>query len=375
MRSKRVAPPKGDALTRARTQTRQTSKPARPRCKYPQSTALAGDVETVLEDVAANRSNCSRFYLDTVESMSEGWGGLGGWNDHHQALARTHRLSDGSIYFFLAHSELDSGHGVLAQFRYEGPVDQEHVVETSPRTVAPMEELLKLDDPHPSDMAFLPDVNSADAGYLFVTEEYSKRRVSVCRWTAGDDFALQGHIFQGFPAVPGDPESSGGPGFLFIDRVDDTYYLGVASSHWGWGQLFSARANHLFPKCRQGALDVLAFVPHSMFPWPVTGGVSQTKLIRTMVGSWYLLAFRGHKEHGDDFVDVYGVRFSPFAISDQLHSTHVFFPAGNTGFGSTGTHYVEDSGRLLLATSYRWAEDEGPGSSSYVSRVDECPSW
>jgi hypothetical protein len=35
---------------------------------------------------------------------------------------------------------------------------------------------------------------------------------------------------------------------------------------------------------------------------------------------------------------------------------------------------VERSGRLLLSSSYRWAEDEGPGTSSYVSRVDECPS-
>jgi hypothetical protein len=29
--------------------------------------------------------------------------------DHHQGLARSHRLSDGSIHFFLTHSELDTG--------------------------------------------------------------------------------------------------------------------------------------------------------------------------------------------------------------------------------------------------------------------------
>ena len=40
-----------------------------------------------------------------------------------------------------------------------------------------------------------------------------------------------------------------------------------------------------------------------------------------------------------------------------------------------GTHHVEPSGRLLLGSSYRWAKDEGPGDSGYVSRVDECPSW
>ncbi len=56
--------------------------------------------------------------------------------------------------------------------------------------------------------------------------------------------------------------------------------------------------------------------------------------------------FRGSDEHSADYVDVYGA----------------------------GTHYVEPSGRLLISSSYRWSEDEGPGSSSYVSRVDECPS-
>jgi hypothetical protein len=99
-----------------------------------------------------------------------------------------------------------------------------------------MEELLRLDEPHPSDIAFLRDVNDLDSGYLFVAKEFDKRRVSVYRWAPGNEFALQGQIFQGFPSsLPGDPESPRGPNFLFIDRVGDTYYLGVASSHWGWG--------------------------------------------------------------------------------------------------------------------------------------------
>jgi hypothetical protein len=74
---------------------------SRGRCKYPQSNALGGDIKDALEGLAANGGNCSRFYLDTVESMSSGSA------NHHQALARTHRLSDGSIYFFLAHSHFD----------------------------------------------------------------------------------------------------------------------------------------------------------------------------------------------------------------------------------------------------------------------------
>ena len=52
-------------------------------------------------------------------------------------------------------------------------------------------------------------------------------------------------------------------------------------------------------------------------------------------------------------------------------SQHIFLRPGDTSFASTGTHYVEPAGRLLVSSSYRWAEDEGPGSSGYVSRVDE----
>jgi hypothetical protein len=98
----------------------------------------------------------------------------------------------------LVHSDGDSGKGILSQYRYSGPLDQEHVLETSPLTVAPMKQLLRLDERHPSDIAFLPDVNDLDAGYLFVAKEYDKRRVTVYRWEPGQDFVLQGQIFRGF---------------------------------------------------------------------------------------------------------------------------------------------------------------------------------
>jgi hypothetical protein len=70
-------------------QARRTRDPARGRCKYTQSNSHVGDIKDALEIVAANISHCTRFYLDTVESMSSGG------EDHHQGLARTHRLSDG----------------------------------------------------------------------------------------------------------------------------------------------------------------------------------------------------------------------------------------------------------------------------------------
>lgn len=269
--------------------------------------------------------------------MSNDWFSSEG-EDHHQGLARTHKLSDGSVYFFLSHSEVEEGEqGSVSQYRYSGPTEQEHVLETAPLTVAPMEQLLLLEERHPSDITFLPEVNELDAGYLFVTEEYDQHTLVVYRWEPAHDLVAQGQIWQGFPA--------GGPNFVFIDRVGDSYYCGIASTNWGWGRLFTARDRDLFPKCEKGSLDVAAFepdIPESLFPFPVQGA-SQNKLIRDAKGEWYLLAFRSDPiddPHGTDYVDVYGMSFAPFVISHLLFSLHVFFKPVNTGFASTGTHYA-----------------------------------
>lgn len=358
-------------------------------CIYPQSNATARPIRSELEALAANRSKCTSFYLDTVEGMSNDFVSSEG-EDHHQGLARSHQLSDGSIFFFLTHSELDDGdQGSVSQYRYSGPTDGEHVLDTSPPTVAPMEQLLKIDEQHPSDIEFLPDVHHADSGYIFVTEEFVKRRVAVYQWTPLQDLVPLGHIFQGFPAVIPDapllqPDGAvlgtrGGPNFIFLDRAGEHYYLGIAGDHWGWGQLMRARDVDLFPGCKPGVMDISAFKPAGMFPFPVLGatGASQVKLVRDAEGKWFLLAFHSDPSddpNGTDYVDLYGVELEPFAISYLLDTVHVSFKPGDTGFASTGTHHVERSGRLLLLSSYRWAEDEGPGDAGYVSRVDELPS-
>jgi hypothetical protein len=337
-----------------------------PKCLYPQSYATARPIRTELDAVAAKKRQCTSFYLDTVEGMSNDIFNREG-EDHHQGLARSHKLSDGSIYFFLSHSELDEGdQGSLSSYRYAGPTDNEHILGTNPLTVAPRQQIVILDEQHPSDIAFLPDVNGRDAGYVFVTQEYDSHLVTCFRWNPAEGLASLGPVIQGFP--------TGGPNFLFIDRIDNLYYLGIASSNWGWGQLLCARDGDLFPGCTQGTLDVSAFTPVGMFPFPLRDA-SQNKLIRDSDGEWYLLGFRSDASddpHGTDYVDVYGVTFAPFCITPLLFSVHVSFKPGDTGFASTGTHHVEPSGRLLISSSYRWAEDEGPGNSSFVSRVDEC---
>lgn len=347
---------------------------------YPQSHATASDILTDLAGVAALRDACTSFYLDTTQGMSNsdiGDIGTSEGEDHHQGLACSHLLSDGSIYWFLSHSEVEQGdQGSLTQYRYDGPRDTDHVLQTSPLTVAPMAtEPLMIDERHPSDIAFLPDVNGADAGYLLVTEEDDQHVLAVYRWAPGQQLTVQGQIPlapQTFPPL--------GPNFLFIDRIDDRYCLGIASNNWGNGYLYWAAQDKLFPASATGGLDVTAFAPDpaaTPFAFPVADGPCQTKLIRDLTGAWSLLAFRADpndKEDATDYVDVYPVTFAPFAIGDRIANVHISFNAGDTGFASTGTHHVEASGRLLISSSYRWAEDEGPGSSSYVSRVDECPS-
>src|SRR5262245_50903707 len=109
------------------------------KCIYPHFHRLATPIELALASVAANKRTRSSFYLDTLEQHSSGG------EDHHQGLARTHRLSDGSVYFFLTHSRLSGNHqGQLMQFKYAGPLDDSHIFETNPRTVAPLEQLLYL---------------------------------------------------------------------------------------------------------------------------------------------------------------------------------------------------------------------------------------
>jgi hypothetical protein len=354
---------------------------------YPQSHATGNGIGEELAGVVALQSACTSFYLDTTDSMSRSRFGDAGdigtsmGEDHHQGLARSHVLSDGSIYWFLSHSRVEPGaHGTLTQYRYAGPRDADHIVQTSPLTVAPMAtEPLLLDERHPSDIAFLPDVNGADAGYLFVTEETDQNAVAVYRWTPGQQLTWQGHIGTG----PDNPFPTRGPNFLFIDLLDTRYCLGIASNNWangaGWCYLYWADPDKLFPSSTPGTMDVSAFQsdPYiSPHPFPVVGSPCQTKLVRDPWG-WWLLAFRADppdSEQGTDYVDLYRVTLDPFTIWERQSRVQIGFRAGDTGFASTGTHHVEASGRLLISSSYRWAEDEGPGSSSYVSRVDECPS-
>jgi len=348
-----------------------------PPCRYPGSNPTAHNIFAELAGIAANQGNCPSLYLDATQAMSTGG------ENHFQGVARSHKLSDGSIYYFLVRSDLDSGaHGNVLQYRYAGPTDGEHVLKTSPTPRVPLRKLLLSADQHPSDIAFLPDVNDLDAGYLFVIEEYDTRQLTVYRWSIEQDIVLLGHLFAGFPAVPSGGQ--GGPQFVFLDLVDDYYYLAVASEHWGWGQLFRATPDELFPDCAEGSLDMDAFKPREMFPFPVIGGASQTKLVRDADGNWFLLGFRSvpnDDPNGTDYVDVFGVRFDPFIISTKLAQIHISFPAGDTGFANSGTHYVEKSGRLLISSSYRWSEPLVPGTppfpvpQDFVCRVDELASW
>jgi len=352
-----------------------------PPVAYPQSHATTQPILEELDGVAS--SEAASFYLDTVESMGnfQIFGeDITNGEDHTQGLARTQRLSDGSIYWFLSYSDT-SGQGSLSQYRYAGSLDDEHVVQTSPLTVAPMAQLLTLDDEwHPSDITFLPEVNGADAGYLLVTEEMDRHLLAVYRWAPGQDLSLQGYV--GTTAAnagdpPPTPLPTGGPNFVFVDLVDGEYLLGVASNNWGLGYLYTADPARLFPSATPGQLDVAAFAPSGgTFPFPLLGGPCQCKLVRDATGAWSLLAFRGDPDDSEtatDYVDLYPVQYPPLVIGARQASVHVFFPAGDTSFASTGTHYVEPSGRLLVSSSYRWAEDEGPGTSGYVTRVDELP--
>jgi hypothetical protein len=145
-------------------------------CQYPKSNATARPIRDELDGVAQNKDHCSSIYLDTVQDMSNPFHTEE--EDHHQGLARSHKLSDGSVYFFLTHSETDEGdQGSLSSYRFGGPTERDHVLTTHPLTVAPRQQIVMLNEQHPSDLAFLPDINHLDSGYVFITQEYDRHVV------------------------------------------------------------------------------------------------------------------------------------------------------------------------------------------------------
>ena len=360
----------------------------------------------IVEEVSAveeHQSTCASIYLDTLEGQSRPLGIFEGL-DHHQGIARTHLLTDGSVFFFLAHSEMGFGeHGNLMQFRYPGPVDGEHLQTTQPLVVAPLAQLLDTISQHPCDMAFLPEVNGTDAGYLFVAEQTpiwaetpngpvnagTTGWLGVYRWSAREPFQPLGTLDIDPSGLNG---LSGPPNYVFLDRFDDTYILGVVpmynseNGEIGHVDLFTATADELFPEPGPGFMRLHAFqrVPPDRIDFPVDSHACQVHAVKDVSGKHFVLAFRSEppdKEQAVDFVDVHDLTFDqmktpPLEITGRItdEPIHVTFRPSDTSFASTGTAYVEASGRLLLATSYRWSEDQGPGSSSYVSRVDECPS-
>jgi hypothetical protein len=122
----------------------------RRRVPVPQSRATKRPLNEEIAAIAANRPLAVSFYLDTKQEHSRPWPFEG--KDHHQGLARTHRLQDGTVYFFLTHSEVGAGEqGQLMQFRYDGPLQGEHIAVSDPLQVAAMAEQIYLDEPHPCD--------------------------------------------------------------------------------------------------------------------------------------------------------------------------------------------------------------------------------
>jgi hypothetical protein len=56
-----------------------------------------------------------------------------GRENHHQGLAWSHKLSDGSVYFFLTHSDVDDGgQGSLSAYRFGGPTQGAKVPRSRP---------------------------------------------------------------------------------------------------------------------------------------------------------------------------------------------------------------------------------------------------
>ena len=264
---------------------------------YPQSYAIVSDPESLLQNMAANPVACTSIYLDTTQDESKS---IFHEENHHQGLARTHKLSDGSVYFFLSHSVI-GGQGKIMQFRYSGPLDDEHVLTTNPLTVAPLEQKLYLFEEHPSDICFLPDINNLDSGYLFVTEEYNMRRMAVYCWQPQTDLRLLGYVTFHFNNIGTTIDlnalvTHNGPNFVFIDRCLDEYYLGLCNNNVQECALFKAKCEELFPTDQPGEMNIGAFqraYPEITYPFPPRAGPARQSwsgALKVNGGCWHTVA-------------------------------------------------------------------------------------
>lgn len=324
----------------------------------PRSWVLRQPLCDELNGLVAPDHRQDQFYLDTQRQHSNI--NHDQPNSFHRGLARTHKLSDGSVYFFLTHSmapmDRASGKGQVMVFRHEGPTEGEHVA--CPHAIARCEELIEFEDTWiVRDMQFLPDFGHPDSGYLFIQKQVT---LSLYYWQLGQRLAFLGDL----PAAKGE--------YVAVDRIDEDYYY-----LWSGGDVaFRAATNKLFPRHELRSMELKSFENvGSSFGFGVFDrSASQAKFVQDSTNQWWLLGFRSDhptETDGADYVDVYELTTSPFVIKRLAYRKHVSLPHGATSFANTGTSYVERAGRLLVGSSYRWSKDEGPGDSSYVSRVDE----
>jgi hypothetical protein len=164
-------------------------------------------------------------------------------------------------------------------------------------------------------MAFLPEINGADAGYLFVAEQTpiwaetptgpvvvgDTGWLGVYRWSAGEDFESWGTF--------GPDQLGGTPNFVFLDRFDDTYVLGVVPKYdpdKGRVDMFTADAHELFPQPVPGFMNLSAFQlasPDQPIAFPADNHACQVHIVIDVTGQHFLLAFRSDppdKENADD---------------------------------------------------------------------------
>ena len=160
---------------------------------------------------------------------------------------------------------------------------------------------------------------------------------------------------------------SGGPNFVFADLVGDEYLLGIASNNWGHGYLFTAEPARLFPSAAPGQLDVsaLSLVPGTIrsrspagpasaswcatrpAPGRCSGSAATQMTRRTARTTWTSIRCPPPRWSSGP-----GRPPCTSTLLPEIQASPV--PAPTTS---------RRRGRLLVSSSYRWAEDEGPGSS------------
>ena len=366
-----------------------------------------------IEQVFATLGNCQRFDVDTHSDHGFEKG------DHHQSFVLSHRMSNGKALAFISHSEM-GGTGVCATdavkatglfgtalnelgiisdkectgaeqgqiLAFEvasGRFESENVDLINIDGIMPLKWKAKINEQHPSGIAWLPAPEERDYGYLFIASEEDKK-VLVRKYSADHSFGEVASLPINHISTITDVwlAQEGGYDWMILHNMNDAE-----------GEAYRAISLELFDDAGELNFNAFQLVNHYQSP-SETGcdkGLGQNAhLVKDSNDDWYVVHSYSIGNAGfptgkcgvngsNHKVKAYPASFSDavgFSVSTDNNSHTVETTIGHAhsgltfpgGDGASGFQ-VTDDGRLVAYLGAQYSHKEG---TDHRSRIKECAS-